>query len=40
MTAEADHPTREAGSCAPFVSDTANVRPVWQCLAERAAAIA
>ena len=39
MTAEAAHPTREAGSCAPFVWDEANVQPVWQRLAERGAAI-
>jgi hypothetical protein len=36
---EANYPTREAGSCAPFVWDEANVRPVWQRLAERAADI-
>src|SRR4029077_9499561 len=35
LTDEADYPTREAGSCAPFVSDEANVQPVWQCLADR-----
>ena len=34
-----DYPTRETGSCAPFVSDEANVRPVWRGLADRAAAI-
>ena len=39
LTDEADYPTREAGSCVPFVSDEASVRPVWQCLADRAAAI-
>ena len=39
LTDEADYPTREAGSCAPFVSDEANVRPAWQRLADRAAAI-
>jgi Hint domain/Right handed beta helix region len=39
LTDEADYPTREAGSCAPFVWDEANVRPVWQRLAHRAAAI-
>jgi hypothetical protein len=39
LTDESDYPTREAGSCAPFVWDEANVRPVWQHLAERAAAI-
>ena len=32
-------PTREAGSCAPFVSDEASVRPVWQGVADRAATI-
>ena len=36
LTDETDHPTREAGSCAPFVWDEANVRPVWQRLADRA----
>jgi hypothetical protein len=39
LTDESDYPTREAGSCAPFVWDEASVRPVWQCLAERAAAL-
>jgi hypothetical protein len=39
MTAEANYPTREAGSCAPFVSDEASVQPVWQWLSERAAAV-
>jgi hypothetical protein len=39
LTDETDHPTREAGSCAPFVWDEANVRPVWQRLADRAAAM-
>ena len=39
LTDETDYPTREAGSCAPFVWDEANVRPVWQRLADRAAAI-
>ena len=39
LTQKADHPTREAGFCAPFVSDEARVRPVWQCLFDRAAAI-
>jgi hypothetical protein len=37
LTDETDYPTREAGSCAPFVWDEASVRPVWQRLAERAA---
>jgi Hint domain len=32
-------PTRAADSCAPFVSDDASVRPVWQGVADRAAAI-
>ena len=39
LTDEADYPTREAGSCAPFVWDEASVQPVWQRLADRAAAI-
>jgi hypothetical protein len=39
LTDESDYPTREAGSCAPFVWDEASVRPVWQSLADRAAAI-
>jgi Hint domain len=39
LTDEADYPAREAGSCAPFVRDEANVRPVWQRVSERAAAI-
>jgi Hint domain len=39
LTNETDYPTREAGSCAPFVWDEASVRPVWQHLADRAAAI-
>ena len=39
LTNETDYPTREAGSCAPFVWDENNVRPVWQRLAERAAAL-
>jgi hypothetical protein len=39
LTDETGYPTREAGSCAPFVWDEASVRPVWQCLADRAAAI-
>jgi hypothetical protein len=39
LTNETDYPTREAGSCAPFVSDEASVQPVWQRLADRAAAI-
>ena len=39
LTDETDHPTREAGSCAPFVWDEASVRPVWQRLSDRAVAI-
>ena len=39
LTDETDYPTREAGSCAPFVWDEANVYPVWQRLADRAAAL-
>ncbi len=39
LTDELGYPTREAGSCAPFVWDEASVRPVWQRLADRAAAI-
>jgi Hint domain len=39
LTDESGYPTREAGSCAPFVWDEASVRPVWQCLTDRAAAI-
>jgi hypothetical protein len=39
LTDESGYPTRKAGSCAPFVWDEASVRPVWECLADRAAAI-
>ena len=39
LTDEADYPTREADSCAPFVTDEACVQPVWQRLFDRAAAI-
>ena len=39
LAGEADYPTREAGSCAPFVWDEASVLPVWRSLADRAAAI-
>jgi hypothetical protein len=39
LTDETDYPTREAGSCAPFVSDEASVRPVWQRLSDRAATL-
>ena len=37
LTDVSDYPTREAGSCAPFVWDEASVRPVWQRLAVRTA---
>src|SRR5262249_47547111 len=36
LTDETDYPSREAGSCEPFVWDEENVRPVWQRLAQRA----
>ena len=36
LTTTRDHPTRAAGSCAPFVFDDAVIRPVWRRLAERA----
>jgi hypothetical protein len=39
LTDESDCPARAAGSCAPFVTDEASVLPVWQRLAERAAAL-
>jgi hypothetical protein len=39
LTDQASYPTREERSCAPFVWDEANVRPVWQRLADRAAII-
>ena len=39
LTDETDYPSREAGSCRPFVWDEENVRPVWHRLAERAAAL-
>jgi hypothetical protein len=39
LTDESDYPERAAGSCAPFVSDQAGVLPVWQRLADRAAAL-
>jgi hypothetical protein len=39
LTDEAGYPTREAASCAPFVWDEPSVQPVWQHLADRAAAI-
>jgi len=38
-TDESHYPDRAAGSCAPFVWDEATVRPAWQRLADRAAAI-
>ncbi|HVZ06521.1 Hint domain-containing protein [Rhodopila sp.] len=37
LLSEADVPTREARSCAPFVWQDADVRPVWARLAARAA---
>ena len=39
LTDETDYPTREASSCVPFVCDEVSVQPVWQRLADRAAAI-
>jgi len=39
LTDGTDYPSREAGSCKPFVWDEENVRPVWERLAERAAAL-
>jgi hypothetical protein len=39
LTDESGYPTREAGSCAPFVWDDASVQPVWQVLADRAASL-
>ena len=39
LTDESDYPAREPGSCAPFVSAEADVLPVWQQLADRAAAL-
>jgi hypothetical protein len=39
LTDETAYSTREANSCAPFVTDEASVQPVWQRLADRAAAI-
>jgi hypothetical protein len=39
LTDETGYPTREAGSCAAFVWGEANVRPAWQRLADRAAAL-
>ena len=37
LTDESHYPTRGAASCAPFVWDEGNVKPVWQRLADRAA---
>ena len=39
LTDETDYPTREADSCAPFVTNEASVQPVWQRLLDRAVAI-
>lgn len=39
LTDNSHAPVREMASCAPFVCDEANVKPVWQRLADRAAAI-
>jgi hypothetical protein len=39
LTSVTDYPSRETGSCMPFVWDEASVLPVWQRLADRAAAI-
>ncbi len=39
LTDESDYPSREANSCAPFVWEEAAVRPIWQQLADRAAAL-
>jgi hypothetical protein len=39
LTDETDYPTREAGSCAPFVFDEAGVWPVWQRLVNREEAL-
>ena len=39
LTDETDYPTRQAGSCAPFVWDEASAQPVWERLADRAAVI-
>jgi collagen type I/II/III/V/XI/XXIV/XXVII alpha len=39
LTATTDHLVRETASCAPFVWDEANVRPVWEWLVERAASL-
>jgi hypothetical protein len=39
LTDEADYPTRETASCAPFVWHEDSVRPIWDRLARRAAAL-
>nr|WP_294522334.1 Hint domain-containing protein [uncultured Rhodopila sp.] len=39
LTATADYPQRETDSVAPFVWDEATVQPIWQGLADRAAAL-
>jgi hypothetical protein len=39
LTDETNYPTREAGSCAPFVWEEASVQTVWQKLTDRAAAL-
>ncbi len=39
LTQEADLGARAAASCVPFVTDEATVRPIWQRLADRAAAL-
>ena len=39
LTDDADNATREANSCEPFATDERSIRPVWQRLAERAAAL-
>jgi Hint domain len=36
LTAQVDHPAREAGSCVPFVWEEEFVRPTWEKLAARA----
>jgi len=36
---ESDYPNRAVGSCHPFVIDAEQVRPIWQVLADRAAAL-
>ena len=39
LTDDADNATREANSCEPFATDESSIQPVWQRLAERAAAL-